>query len=117
MRLSSVAAVFTLTLFMGVASSASAAAQPAGRVSSAPAQSLSSPSPSGSPVSALDDPWIAYQGATGGPPRIRLVRPDGTDDHAVVPDIEAGDQFHPDWSPDGLRLAFAADDADGTRDV
>jgi Tol biopolymer transport system component len=34
----------------------------------------------------------------------------------VLPDGPAG-ALHPDWSPDGSRLAFAVDDPDGTRDV
>lgn len=61
--------------------------------------------------------WIVYMGGTGGPPKIRLVRPDGSGDHALAAGILAGDQFHPDWSPDGMHLAFAADDGDGTRDL
>ena len=48
---------------------------------------------------------------------IRLVRPDGSGDHPLAPGILARDQFHPDWSPDGMRLAFSADDGDGTRDL
>lgn len=46
----------------------------------------------------------------------RLVRPDGSDDHWATPQVPLprdGWQVHPDWSPDGLRLAFAADDAAG----
>jgi Tol biopolymer transport system component len=37
-----------------------------------------------------------------------------TDDHWLTPDVPLppnGWQVHPDWSPDGTRLAFAADDA------
>ena len=33
------------------------------------------------------EPWLVYQGGTGGPARIRLVRPDGTGDHVLVPDV------------------------------
>lgn len=78
------------------------------------------PSPSPTPeTTAIADgeAWIAYMGGTGGPPKVRLVRPDGSGDHALAPDILAGDQLHPDWSPDGMRIAFSADDSDGTRDL
>jgi Tol biopolymer transport system component len=68
-------------------------------------------------VVADGEAWIVYQGGTGGPPRLRLVRPDGSGDHPLVPGIRAGDQVHPDWSPDGMHIAFAADDGDGTRDL
>ena len=34
----------------------------------------------------------------------------------MLPNGPAG-ALHPDWSPDGARLAFAVDDADGTRDL
>jgi Tol biopolymer transport system component len=47
-----------------------------------------------------------------------LVRPDGTDTHPLLTSIsETGPQLHPDWSPDGNRIAFAADAPDGTRDI
>ena len=43
------------------------------------------------------------------------MRPDGTDAHLLAGDVPA-DPHHPDWSPDGTRLAFVVDDAD-TRDI
>lgn len=74
-------------------------------------------SPSPSPIEVLaGESWIAYQGGTGGPARIRLVRPDGTGDHELTPGNVPGEQSHPDWSHDGKRVAFALD-ADGTRDI
>lgn len=77
-----------------------------------------SPTPtSDSPIIEPGDPWIVYMGGRGEPPLIRLVRPDGTGDHALAPAIAAGAQLHPDWSRDGARIAFSADDADGTRDI
>lgn len=91
-------------------------ASPLPSTSTSPSAQASPAAPS--PIALLaGEPWIAYQGGTGGPPTIRLVRPDGSDDHAVAPDILAGDQNHPDWSHDGLRIAFSADDGDGTRDI
>ena len=43
----------------------------------------------------------------GGPgsDRIFLVRPDGADRHEVVTGLD-GQQEHPDWTPDGARIAF-----------
>lgn len=35
----------------------------------------------------------------------------------VAADAPIGERLHPSWSPDGTRLAFAGDDADGTRDI
>jgi len=65
----------------------------------------------------LSGEWIAYEGpieGTGGVTDAgnRLVRPDGTGDFWATPDVprrEGGWQLHPDWSPDGSRLAFAVD--------
>ena len=59
----------------------------------------------------LDDSWIAFEGALAGD-GISLVRPDGTDLHALLPN--AGyDAMHPDWSPDGAQIAFDAGTAEG----
>lgn len=66
------------------------------------------------------EPWIVYQHwtqATGN--TLRLIRPDGTGDHALLPPSPLA-QLHPDWSPDGQRIAYATDNdiwtvnADGT---
>ncbi len=48
--------------------------------------------------------WIAYQ-RTGA---VRLVRPDGSGDH-ILTTTPSGDQQHPDWSPDGKRIAMDVD--------
>ena len=99
-------------------SPSTALASPGQTAQPTPSQLLSV-SPSSSPALAVLDgePWIAYQGGTGGPARVRLVRPDGTGDHELTPGDVPGEQFHPDWSHDGRRVAFAVDDTDGTRDI
>ena len=61
------------------------------------------------------DAWIAYQWVIpGGGEGIFLVRPDGTGLHQLVPELDGG-QWHPDWSPDGSRIAFIQVDPDDTR--
>ena len=78
----------------------------------------------------LPGDWIVYEGPIEGSggvtdAGIRLVRPDGTGDVWATPDVprrDGGWQVHPDWSPDGSRLAFAVDQAgesppNDTRDV
>jgi TolB protein len=69
------------------------------------------------PVALPGEPWFVYQGGASEPARVRLVRPDGTDDHIVVDVSGDGEQQHPDWSHDGNRLAMAIDDPDGTKDL
>ena len=43
---------------------------------------------------------------------IYLVRPDGTESHALLPDANYR-TFHPDWSPDGAKIAFDAETGGG----
>ena len=63
------------------------------------------------PVPAPGEAWLAYQDNEF---RIRLVRPDGTGDHALDA-VTTGAEDNPDWSPDGTRLTFvgAGDRSDG----
>ncbi len=46
--------------------------------------------------------WIVYQGAPLG---LSLIRPDGSGNHVILG--PPGDQLHPDWSPDGSKIAYA----------
>jgi Tol biopolymer transport system component len=75
------------------------------------AQSPIAPSPS--PYAIKDgEPWIAYEwlqecdGDSCGLEGVYLVRPDGRDQHLLLT-TPAG---HPDWSPDGKRIALDSDD-------
>ena len=82
----------------------------------ASAAATPAPSPASTPVAILpDEPWITFvwvhdAGNDGtNESGIYLVRPDGRDKHLLVPMAAS----HPDWSPDGNRLAFDTEPADG----
>ena len=70
------------------------------------------PSPTTAP-SGDDVAWVVYQSSGDG---LRLIHPVSGTSRRVLPNGPAG-ALHPDWSPDGARLVFAVDDADGTRDL
>lgn len=55
-----------------------------------------------------DPAWIAYMtGGADGFDHLGLIRPDGTEDHAIVVG-RSGGQMLPDWSPDGSHLVFTS---------
>jgi Tol biopolymer transport system component len=65
----------------------------------------STPNPSPTPMSVLaGEPWIVYVWFEE-TQALFLTRPDGTDVHRILEDI-SGKLAHPDWSPDGQKLAF-----------
>jgi Tol biopolymer transport system component len=47
---------------------------------------------------------------------VYLVRPDGSGDHQLVPDLE-GSQMHPVWSPDGMELTFVQENPEGSKEL
>ena len=49
--------------------------------------------------------WVLYQGVNGRATDARIVRADGTGDHAVLPQPGTF-QTNPDWSPDGERVTL-----------
>jgi len=75
----------------------------------APSGSPSIPAPVGSPSA---NGWIVYQGIVDGTVDLVLVHPDGTGSQRIPGG--PGNRWHPDWSPDGMRIAYdtnrAADD-------
>ncbi len=58
---------------------------------------------------ATREPWIVYQWipADGRADAVFLAHPDGSASHVLLPVMAGRDLFHPDWSPDGTRIAFA----------
>ena len=122
----------TTVLIVGCAGIGPSPANPTERPSIAQAPSVPAAAPSASattPAVAAGEAWIAYQSDRGyysdlgEGDGIYLMRPDGTDAHELLPDATYG-VYHPDWSPDGSRIAFDAEtgggnevwvvDADGT---
>jgi Tol biopolymer transport system component len=90
-----------------------ASAQSSSQASPTPSASAStSPSASAAPAIGVDEPWIAYQWVPEHGKGLYLMRPDGSDAHEIATELP-GDAFHPDWSPDGSRIAFDAETGGG----
>jgi Tol biopolymer transport system component len=67
---------------------------------------------SGASTTAGSAPAIAYQWVQGSGDGIFLMAPDGSDVRPLFDDLGVS-TYHPDWSPDGARLAFEMEGGDG----
>jgi dipeptidyl aminopeptidase/acylaminoacyl peptidase len=111
------ACLFVISACATAAPSPSHTAAPSSPSTAAPFESAtavpSSAAPSARPTPEAEQvAWVVYQSPDG----LRIQHPVSGSSRRVLPDGPAK-ALHPDWSPDGARLAFAVDDADGTRDV
>jgi tricorn protease-like protein len=118
-------ALLTGILLATNACASSSSSTPAGSTARpATASSTPTPTPAATPFAIKDgEPWIAYEwvydlnGVGVNEPGLQLVRPDGSGHHLLLLTSPAG---HPDWSPDGKRIAVATEseiwtlNADGT---
>jgi Tol biopolymer transport system component len=100
-----------LLLSMSVAAcQGSGAVQPTpspSKVASPAPTATFSPSATAAPAMRVDEPRIAYQWVPDHGQGLYLMRPDGSDAHEIAIELPA-DAFHPDWAPDGKRIAFDA---------
>ena len=96
---------------------AAATATPAATGASSP---TTTPSPTPTPFAIKDgEPWIAYEwvydpdGDGVSENGVYVVRPDGRDQHLLL----AQPAGHPDWSPDGTRLAVDTEPSVGDDEI
>ena len=104
-------AIIVLVLAVGACSASGQERDPAAAVTTGatPASPSTSTATATAAAPLPGEPWLAYQDSEF---RIRLVRPDGTGDHALDA-LTTGAEDNPDWSPDGTRLTFVGEGSDG----
>jgi len=80
-----------------------------------PAASIApaTPQPTEDPTVRDGEEWVAFQWLAGNGEGIFLIRRNGTGRHRIAQDAGSS-QIHPDWSPDGMRLAFISESTSGT---
>ena len=61
--------------------------------------------PTEAPAVGDGEEWLAYQWLDATGEGIYLARPDGSGQHQILRGM-TGSEIHPDWSPDGQRIAF-----------
>jgi Tol biopolymer transport system component len=109
----------SLTAILLLAGACATGTSPSPSLSAQPSTLAASPTPAATPYAIEDgEPWIVYEQAytdaagvegTG----VLLVLPDGPEPHQLLT-VRAE---HPDWSPDGQRIAVAAGLANGVSEI
>jgi Tol biopolymer transport system component len=59
------------------------------------------------PAFSPDGTWIAYSSGAGYAAELRLIRPDGNDDHLLFHPTDGNAVDNPSWAPDGHSLVFS----------
>lgn len=102
-----VVSVLVFVAACGSGTSSTAVTSPTARASVTPAANS---------AVGTNDPWILFHWPRNtGTDQIDaewLIRPDGSGQHLLAPDLEATALGLADWSPDGQRVAFTADRGD-----
>ncbi len=105
--------LLTIVLLAGCTGAAPNATEPDGSVATGGIPSIAPsarPTPSASSGASPDptggvEPWIVYQWEREHGQGLYLAHPDGSDAHEIATELP-WEAFHPDWSPDGSRIAF-----------
>lgn len=105
-RVERIATIVAMVILVGCQASGGAptpiSSESAPTESATASGSPSAPAATSAPLTVGEgEPWIVFQGAPLG---LSFIRPDGSGNHVILG--PPGDQVHPDWSPDGARIAY-----------